>query len=316
MVEGDDSGVGQEMNVAWLREVPLRGRLRFNEPMARHCTWRAGGVVERFFEPLDLADLAAYLRAAPRDEPLTWVGFGSNLLVRDGGLRGTVIATATALGKLIWRDEHSAYAGAGVACAKVARQAATRQLGGGEFLAGIPGTIGGALAMNAGAFGHEIWELVESVETLGRDGVLKTRAASEFRAAYRHLDGLQDEWFAAGVLKLGKNGGAGAKVKALLQARSASQPLGLPSCGSVFKNPPGDFAGRLIEAAGAKGAVRGGAYVSPKHANFIINDGTATAADIEGLMLDVQAAVRAHAGVSLESEVRILGDFAASEVHP
>jgi len=169
--------------------------------------------------------------------------------------------------------------------------------------------------MNAGAFGHEIWALVESVETLGRDGVLKTRPAADFRADYRHIAGLDEEWFAAGVLKLGKNDSASAKVKALLQARSASQPLGLPSCGSVFKNPPGDFAGRLIEAAGAKGAVRGGAYVSPKHANFIINDGAATAADIEGLIIDVQAAVLAHAGISLETEVRILGDHAGGEGH-
>lgn len=293
---------------AWLRELPLRGHLRKSEPMQRHCSWRAGGRAERFFEPIDLADLALFLRAAPAHEPLTWVGFGSNLLVRDGGLRGTVISTATALGELDWVGHDTVTVGAGVACAKLARQAGKRALGGGEFLAGIPGTIGGALAMNAGAFGHAIWERVTAVDTIGRDGEVRRRPTAGFKAGYRHLEGLAEEWFVAGTLRFSADPAADGKVRALLALRNESQPIGLPSCGSVFKNPPGDFAGRLIEAAGHKGTRRGGAYVSTKHANFIINDGTASAADIEGLIKDVQAAVAERCGIALQTEVRILGD--------
>ena len=291
----------------WLSGAVLRGALRYGEPMSRHCSWRAGGLAERFFEPADLADLMVYLRAAPPAEPLIWVGLGSNLLVRDGGLAGTVISTANALADMQWLDGERLRVEAGVACAKVARLAAQRGLGGGEFLAGIPGTVGGALAMNAGAFGGEIWSLVESVETLDRSGELRVRDAAAFRVTYRSVVLPAEEWFAAGTLRLVADDEAARKVRALVARRNETQPLGLPSCGSTFKNPVGDFAGRLIEAAGLKGARRGGAYVSPKHANFIINDGSATAADIEGLMEEVRATVEARFGIALESEVRVLG---------
>lgn len=291
----------------WLVGVVLRGTLRFGEPMARHCTWRAGGVAERFYEPADLDDLMAYLHAAPDREPLTWVGLGSNLLVRDGGLAGTVISTSGGLVGLEWLDAHRLRVGAGAACAKVARLAAQRGLGGGEFLAGIPGSVGGALAMNAGAFGGEIWSLVEVVETLDRRGRLQIRDAASFQVGYRSVGLGADEWFVASTLRLVADEEAARKVRALVARRNETQPLGLPSCGSTFKNPPGDFAGRLIEAAGLKGARVGGAYVSPKHANFIINDGAASAADIEGLMEHVRATVLERCGVALESEVRVLG---------
>lgn len=312
VAEGEEASVLN--SPAWLTGLSLRGRLRSHEPMSRHCTWRAGGAAERLFEPADLADLVSFLQAAPLAEPLTLIGFGSNLLVRDGGLPGTVILTAGVFGQLRWLDERRVEAGAGVACAKVARQAARRQLGGGEFLGGIPGTIGGALAMNAGAFGHEIWSLVEAVETLSRGGRVQRRPAAEFRANYRQLEGLNEEWFVSGTLRFDVDASTTATVRDLLARRNASQPLGLPSCGSVFKNPPGDFAGRLIEAAGCKGRRRGGAYVSPKHANFIINDGSASADDIEGLMWEVQQLVAAHSGQRLETEVRILGLPAADGV--
>jgi UDP-N-acetylmuramate dehydrogenase len=311
MIIGHNDELAVNLPPDWLRELPLRGRLSIAEPMARHCSWRAGGAAERFFEPVDLADLVMFLRAAPPEETLTVMGLGSNLLVRDGGLRGTVIATAQAFDQITWRADHTVHAGAGVACAKVAKLAARRQLGGGEFLAGIPGTIGGALAMNAGAFGHEIWGLVAGVETINRRGEIQSRPASAFQAAYRQVAGLDQEWFVAGILRLTTDPTAAARVRSLLAQRGVQQPLGLPSCGSVFKNPPGDFAGRLIEAAGRKGARQGGAYVSPKHANFIINDGTATATDIEDLMLSLQQHVVQQFGVRLESEVRILGERAA-----
>ena len=291
----------------WLAGLVLRGTLRFSEPMARHCTWRTGGLAERFFEPADRDDLVAYLRAAPGTEALTWVGLGSNLLVRDGGLAGTVIATSGGLAGIEWLASDRLRVGAGAACAKVARLAAQRGLGGGEFLAGIPGTVGGALAMNAGAFGGEIWSLVEAVETLDRSGELRFREAASFAVGYRSVGLAADEWFVATTLRLTADEAAARKVRTLVARRNETQPLGLPSCGSTFKNPPGDFAGRLIEAAGLKGARCGGAYVSPKHANFIINDGSASAADIEALMEQVRNKVETCFGVLLESEVRVLG---------
>ena len=296
-----------ERRPEWLVGLVLRGTLRFGEPMARHCTWRAGGLAERFFEPADLDDLLAYLRVAPASEPLTWVGLGSNLLVRDGGIAGTVISTSGGLATLEWLDHYRLRVGAGAACAKVARLAAQRGLGGGEFLAGIPGTVGGALAMNAGAFGGEIWSLVEAVEILDRGGRLQVRDAAAFKVAYRSVTLDLDEWFVAVTLRLAADEDAARKVRALVARRNETQPLGLPSCGSTFKNPPGDFAGRLIEAAGLKGARLGGAYVSSKHANFLINDGSASAADIEGLMEQVRTTVQERCGVLLESEVRVVG---------
>ncbi len=308
-----NDGLERDGGADWFRAAPLRGRRRARESMARHCSWRAGGAAERWFEPADLADLVVFMRALPADEPLLWLGLGSNLLVRDGGLRGTVISTGVGLAQLEWRAERSLYAGCGAPCAKVAKHAARAGLGGGEFLAGIPGTIGGALAMNAGAFGGEIWPLVVVVDTLDRAGTLRRRAAGEYRASYRHLEGPVHEWFVAAELRFEPDvdRAAAQRIRALLAQRNSTQPLGLPSCGSTFKNPPDDFAGRLIEAAGMKGARRGGAYVSPKHANFIINDGSASAADIEGLMEEIRARVLATAGIRLEHEVRIVGEARA-----
>ncbi len=296
----------------WFRDAPVRGARREYESMARHSSWRTGGTAERWFEPADLDDLVTFLRVLPATEPLLWLGLGSNLLVRDGGLRGTVIATGGGLATLAWRDARTLHAGCGAPCAKVAKRAAAKGLGGGEFLAGIPGTIGGALAMNAGAFGGEIWSLIAAVDTIDRAGTLRQRAASEFHVSYRHVESPAGEWFVAATLRFAADSerGAAERIRTLLARRNETQPLGLPSCGSTFKNPAQDFAGRLIEAAGMKGARRGGAYVSPKHANFIINDGTASAADIEGLMEDVRARVLATAGIRLDHEVRIVGEAA------
>jgi UDP-N-acetylmuramate dehydrogenase len=300
----------QHMDADWFDRLAVRGRRVTHEAMDRHCTWRAGGAADRFFEPADRDDLVAFLRAAPAAEPLYWVGLGSNLLVRDGGLRGTVIATGRGLGAIDWVGDGTLKCGAGAACAKAAKVAAKGGFTGGEFLAGIPGTIGGALAMNAGAFGYEIWNMVVSVETIDRAGAVRERPVAEFRASYRRIEGPADEWFISGNLRFdgGADGAAVGRIRALLNLRNEKQPLGLPSCGSVFKNPPQDFAGRLIEVAGMKGARRGGAYVSPKHANFIINDGSASAADIEGLIEEVRARVSETAGVRLEHEVKIVGE--------
>jgi len=288
----------------------LRGRLLVNEPMARHTSWRVGGPADRVYVPADIDDLAAFLRTLSPEEPIHWVGLGSNLLVRDRGVRGTVILTSGALSGLALLDETRVRAEAGVPSAKVARFCATHGLGGAEFLAGIPGTVGGALAMNAGAFGGEFWNLVEAVETLDRRGERRTRQASEYAVGYRSVKSPAAEWFVAAHLKLvrGEHAQARALIKSLLARRGATQPTQMPNAGSVFKNPPGDHAARLIEAAGLKGATVGGACVSELHANFIVNAGNATAADIEELIEHVRATVELRFGVRLETEVRVIGE--------
>jgi len=291
----------------------LRGRWLEGEPLARHTTWRVGGPARRLYLPADLEDLAACLRALPPQEPLLWLGLGSNLLVRDGGFPGTVVATAACLRALEHRGGGLVRAEAGVACPKLARWCARRGLAGAEFFAGIPGTLGGALAMNAGAFGGETWALVEAVETLDRRGRLRRRGPEAFRVGYREVRGPEGEWFVAVWLRLrpagpGERAAVEARIRELLARRAATQPLGQPSCGSVFRNPPGDHAARLIEAAGLKGRRRGGAQVSERHANFIVNTGEATAADIEGLIREVQETVARVHGVRLVPEVHIVGE--------
>lgn len=308
--DGHDTRHGAD----WFRDVTVRGTRREREGMARHCSWRAGGAADRWFEPADLDDLIVFMHALPAAEPLLWLGLGSNLLVRDGGLRGTVISTGGGLAGLQWHAARTLHAGCGAPCAKVAKRVAAAGLGGGEFLAGIPGTIGGALAMNAGAFGGETWQHVVEVETVNRRGEVARRSPEDYRVAYREVRGPAGEWFLAARFRFDPSRPTSLDaVRALIQERQAKQPLGMPSCGSVFRNPPGDFAGRLIEAAGLKGARIGGAQVSEKHANFIINTGKATAADIEALIGHVQARVAEVHGISLVPEVHVLGEAAGRE---
>lgn len=293
----------------------LRGELRVDEPMAGHVSWRAGGPVARAYFPADLADLAEFLRRLRPDEPLLAVGLGSNLLVRDGGFDGTVVFTHGVLNTIRQEADGSIYVEAGVASPKVARFAANLNLVGAEFLAGIPGTFGGALTMNAGCYGGETWQLVERVLTLDRRGEQIERRPDEFAVGYRHvgLKHVTDEIFAGAWLRLtsGDAAVARARIAELLEKRRASQPLDLPNAGSVFRNPPGDHAARLIEAAGLKGASEGGARVSEKHANFVVNPGgEASATAIESLIGRIQVEVRHRFGVELVREVRIVGDKA------
>lgn len=297
------------MNVAE-QVYTFRGTLKIDEPMNRHTSWRVGGPVDRYFQPADIDDLATYLSRLPSDEPVLWVGLGSNLLVRDGGIRGTVIATSGRLKGLSVFDHNQVRAEVGVASAKVARFAADNNLTGCEFLAGIPGTVGGALAMNAGAFGGETWEAVQAVETINRQGNIRTREKSEFEIAYRSVKGLNQEWFVAAhfMLNEGARDEAKAEIKRLLARRGASQPMQTANAGSVFKNPPNDHAARLIDSAGLKGTCVGKACVSDVHANFIINTGAASAADIVSLIEKIRNEVRQQHGVELETEVRIVGE--------
>ena len=289
------------------------GVLRRREPLARHTVWGIGGVADRYFEPAGVNELAAFLADLSEGEPLLWIGLGSNLLVRDGGVRGTVISTVRLraverLGPAILHVE------AGAACPRVARLAARYRLTGCEFLAGIPGSMGGALAMNAGAFGTETWPAVREVETIDAAGKRRWRPASDYRHGYRTLDGPRGEWFVSCriVLEPDTEDRAGTRIRQLLVQRAAMQPTGARSCGSVFRNPPGDYAGRLIEASGLKGHRIGGAVISDKHANFIINDAGARAADVEALIGKVVAEVEKRQGIRLEPEVRIIGE-ASSE---
>jgi UDP-N-acetylmuramate dehydrogenase len=288
----------------------LRGTLKLAEPLARHTTWRVGGPADCFYEAADFADLVDFLRHLPSDQSLTWLGLGSNVLVRDGGVRGAVISTAGALANISLLDHGIVRVEAGVACAKVAKFCAGHELVGGEFFAGIPGTMGGALAMNAGAFGGETWPLVESVETVDRHGNIRERNAGDFHFGYREVQGPPGEWFVAARLRFAAGNGqeSRARIKQLLESRNLKQPTGVASCGSVFRNPEGDFAGRLIEACGLKGHCVGGACVSPKHANFIINTGNASAADIENLIEFIMSVVCARFGVKLQPEVRTIGE--------
>ena len=290
----------------------LRGTMRHKVAMSKHTSWRAGGVAERMYQPADLDDLLIFLRSLPVDEPLVAVGLGSNLLVRDGGLRGTVLLLHGTMNGLHVEQDGSVYAEAGVPGAKLARFAAARNRCGAEFFVGIPGTLGGMLAMNAGCYGSETWERVLRVQTVNRRGEVQVRTAEDYEIGYRHVVRKQEapEFFIAAWLQFTRGDGETARqeIKTLLNKRIASQPLNLPNAGSVFRNPPGDHAARLIEQCGLKGKQIGGAQVSEKHANFIVNTGAATAADIENLINEVQAVVEKKTGIKLHPEVRIIGE--------
>ncbi|HXH54713.1 MAG TPA: UDP-N-acetylmuramate dehydrogenase [Gammaproteobacteria bacterium] len=303
----------------------MRGLLKFNEPLAIHTSWRIGGSADKYFRPADTEDLAEFLKTGVRDdEPITWLGLGSNVLISDNGIRGVVIHTLAQAGSgaitfsetesnkekvLIWVD-------AGVTCAKLAKYCAKAGLLGGEFFAGIPGTVGGALAMNAGAWGGETWRLVKQVEVINRYGERAIRSSKTYKINYRSVERIPehfskpvDEWFVAGCFSFERGDPviATRQVKALLQERAAKQPIGVFSCGSVFKNPAGDHAGRLIEASQLKGFTIGGAQISPKHANFILNLGNAQARDVLALIDHIQSVVSKDHQIHLEPEVRTLG---------
>ncbi|HHJ34855.1 MAG TPA: UDP-N-acetylmuramate dehydrogenase [Gammaproteobacteria bacterium] len=292
--------------------------IKQNEPMSRHTSWRTGGMARRYVEAASLEALASFIATLPDDEELLWMGLGSNTLIRDAGFGGTVIATQGVMSQLAMLDESTVHAGAGVASAKLARFCDRNGLQGAEFFAGIPGLVGGALAMNAGAFGGETWPLVIEVETLNRKGEIRSRRASEYKYGYRHVDGPGDEWFVSATFGLKKKDEvqepeAGSKtidIRRLLAKRSASQPTGVASCGSVFRNPKGDHAARLIESCSLKGRRIGGAVVSEKHANFIINEDRASASDIESLIELVQQTVEDRHGIRLQPEVKIIGEKA------
>lgn len=288
----------------------MSGILLKNEPLAKYTSWRVGGSAEQMYKPESKQDLMAFLTTLPKDEKIFWIGLGSNLLVRDGGIKGTVINTKGQLKIMRSIDFEKVYVEAGVACAHVARFCTGLGLTGAEFLAGIPGTIGGALKMNAGAFGSETWNIVDSVEMINARGEVTNRETNHFEVSYRSVKGMNDEWFLSAILflKKGESQISQQKIKALLEQRALTQPTNKPTCGSVFKNPPGQHAAKLIEACGLKGYIEGGACVSKKHANFIENMGQATALDIEKLIDYIQQQVKKQHGITLLTEVCKVGE--------
>ena len=287
-----------------------RGVMRRDEPLAAHTSWRVGGPADRYFEPADRDDLISFVRQLPETEPLLWLGLGSNLLIRDGGFRGTAIALHGALDRLHLDPEAGIFAEAGVHCARLAKFAERQQLAGIGFMAGIPGTVGGALAMNAGAWGGETWKEVIAAEVLQRDGSTCWLTPEHFRIGYRtviappHFLGFLGARFRVSA----DDGSHARETRASLAQRKATQPVGKPSAGSTFRNPPGDHAARLIENCGLKGLRIGGAQVSTLHANFIVTEAGARAADIEALIGHMRSVVAERTGIELEPEVRIVGE--------
>jgi UDP-N-acetylmuramate dehydrogenase len=287
----------------------FEGRVKRDEPMSRHTSWHVGGPADVYFGPRDRADLIEFLETLPEGTPLFWLGLGSNLLVRDGGIRGVVIDTQSGLTRLERVNDTTVTCEAGVPCARLARQCIKWGLGPAEFLAGIPGTLGGALTMNAGAFGGETWPRVRSVDVCDARGVARRRDAREYTYGYRHIvPPAAGEYFLAATLDFEYRPGlTDEAMRALLAKRKETQPIGEWSCGSTFTNPPGDHAARLIEAAGLKGFRIGDIMVSQKHANFLLNVEAASAADVEKLVAHIQEEVQRQFNVALVPEFRTVG---------
>ena len=276
--------------------------IKFNEPMSKHCSLRSGGMTSEFFLPEDINELSLFLKSNVK--PILLVGLGSNLLVRDRGFNGVTIHTKN-LKELNITNKYIE-SGAGTSLAKLSRFAQANLKYGAEFLSAIPGSVGGALAMNAGAFGSEVWQYVVSVQTISLSGELKERFPNDYEINYRSVKHIfSDEFFISARFDFNLNK-PNDNVRELLDKRNSSQPIGLPSCGSVFKNPKDNYAAKLIESSGLKGFCIGGACVSEKHANYIINQNNATALDIENLIIHIQNTVKTLHNVELETEIIII----------
>ena len=291
------------------RALPCE-RVKFCEPMSKHTTLRVGGPAEIFVQPTTIEEFKAAMKVAEEYKlPVLVIGNGSNLLVKDGGYRGMVLSTLL-LDKITW-DEGTVRVGAGLRLTTLAHQAAKREFTGLEFAAGIPGTVGGAIYMNAGAYGGEISQVVRRVWCLDSHGAVREFTASQCGFGYRTSIFAKEKHLileAEFSLNKGKIQEIEGEMKRLLALRKAKQPLELPSAGSFFKRPPGDYAGRLIQEAGLQGTKRGGAEVSTLHANFLVNRGGATAKDFLDLAQTVVEEVEAKFGVRLEMEVQVVGE--------
>tara|TARA_Y100001956_G_scaffold73301_1_gene79383 strand:- start:122 stop:985 length:864 start_codon:yes stop_codon:yes gene_type:complete len=279
-----------------------------NESLSRHTSWKVGGPADVFFIPDNRQDLSQFL-SENKGNSVTWLGNGTNVLVRDGGIRGVVISTKKSINKITMAAENSCRVEVGASCMDLALFAEKNEMGPAAFFSGIPGSIGGALTMNAGSFGHETWEFVESVEVIDEVGIIHHLEPKEFKFSYRSVEFPFPLWFVSCLMKFPETGTTTkSELKAMRDQRIKTQPLSEDTCGSVFKNPKPDHAGDLIERAGLKGYKIGGCSISTKHANFIVNEGGATSADIEKLIRHVQNVVKTKFDVNLETEVRIIGE--------
>jgi|TARA_B110000196_G_scaffold49942_1_gene40607 UDP-N-acetylmuramate dehydrogenase len=276
--------------------------IKLNEPMSKHCSLRTGGQTSQFFVPEDEAALSNFLKN--NKTQLLFVGLGSNLLVRDRGFDGTTIHTKNFNSLDISKDFIDS--GAGTSLAKLSRFSQANLKYGAEFLSAIPGSVGGALAMNAGAFGSEIWQYVVSVKTINLTGDIQERFPSDYKINYRSvIHQFSGEFFISARFNFDLKQPQD-NVRDLLHKRNSTQPIGLASCGSVFKNPKDTYAAKLIESSGLKGFCIGGACVSEKHANYIINQNNASAMDIENLIAHIQNTIKDKHNVELETEIIII----------
>ena len=287
----------------------VRGEIFEDEPLSKHTSYRIGGPADRYVFPADVDDLTALLRVCgEREIPAFVIGNGTNLLVSDAGFRGVVVNLSKACGALRV-DGEQVIAGSAVRIKRLTACCEEHGLGGLESLSGIPGTVGGALRMNAGAFGAEISDRLRWIEGIAPDGTRRQWAKSDVDFGYRRAKGLEDRMLIEAAFGLTKTDAAllTDRRKEIIRKRNARQPLEVPSAGSVFKRPEGDYAGRLIEAAGCKGLRAGDAMVSPKHANFIVNLGKATASDVRMVIERVREQVDQRFGVALELEIELVG---------
>ena len=278
-----------------------------NELLASHTSWKIGGRADIFFSPNSRDELSEFLKS--NDCSITWLGNGTNILIRDGGVRGAVISTKKSFNNIQLLDRSNCKVEAGVSCFELAMHAVKNNIGPAAFFSGIPGSIGGALTMNAGCFGHETWEFVKSIEVIDRNGEIHHLDPKEFSISYRSVSFPFPLWFLSCDMTFPDKGVTTMEeLKSMRNSRIERQPLTENTCGSVFKNPDGNHAGDLIERSGLKGFRIGGCSVSEKHANFIINDKGATARDIETLINHIQNTVKDRFGIDLETEVRIIGE--------
>ena len=256
----------------------------YNELLSKHTSWKVGGPADIFFTPQNRDDLSNFLKSN-QGNPITWLGNGTNVLVRDNGIRGAVISTKKSIDKINMETDNSCRVEAGASCMDLALFAEKNQLGPAAFFSGIPGSIGGALTMNAGSFGHETWDFVESAEVIDQAGVIDHLDPKEFKFSYRSVEFPFPLWFVSCLMKFPESETTTkSELRAMRDQRIKTQPLSEDTCGSVFKNPKPDHSGNLIERAGLKGYKIGGCSISTKHANFIVNEGGATSADIEELI--------------------------------
>ena len=286
----------------------MESNIILNEPLSRHTSWKAGGTADIFFRPNDRNDLSDFLKS--NDCIITWIGNGTNILVRDGGVRGAVISTCKSFNQIELIDKSNCMVEVGISCFELAMYAAKNNFGPAAFFSGIPGSIGGALTMNAGCFGNETWEFVKSVEVMDRNGEIHHLNQKDFLISYRSVVFPFPLWFLSCVMSFPEEGFTTIEeLKSMRDSRLERQPLTENTCGSVFKNPDGNHAGDLIERSDLKGFRIGGCAVSDKHANFIVNDKEATAKDIETLIKHIQKTVKNRYGIDLETEVRIIGEY-------